>query len=159
MRACGACPRPLPGRPRPPDRADESRDDESRDDETGSATLELAILGPVLILLTFTVVQAALYYHAANLVAAAAREGVTAGRSYGASPQAGPARARQFLAAHAGDSVTRPVVSADGSDAVLVRIQVTGTALSVLPGLPGPTVRHTAQGPRERYTTPGAGQP
>jgi Flp pilus assembly protein TadG len=123
----------------------------SRDDR-GSATLEIAVLGPALILLTFAFVQAGLYYHASSLVAAAAREGASAAASYNAPPGAGPARARAFLTAHAGDSVSHPTVSTDGTTPVIVRIQVTGTALSILPGIPGPTVRHTAQAPRERLT-------
>jgi Flp pilus assembly protein TadG len=118
----------------------------------------MAVLGPALILLTFVFVQAALYFHATNLVAAAAREGATAASAYQAPPQAGPARARAFLTAHAGDSVRDPVVTASGSSAVLVRIQITATALSILPGLPGPTVTQTAQAARERFTTSG-GQP
>jgi Flp pilus assembly protein TadG len=124
-----------------------------RKDDRGSATLELAILGPAQILLTFTFVQAGLYYHASSLVAAAAREGATAAASHNAPADAGPSRARAFLTAHAGDSVTHPQVSTDGTTATLVRIQVSGTALSILPGIPGPTVRHTAQAPRERLTT------
>jgi Flp pilus assembly protein TadG len=123
-----------------------------RKDDRGSATLELAILGPALILLTFAFVQAGLYYNASSLVAAAAREGATAASSYNAPAGAGPTRARAFLTAHAGDSVSHPVVSTDGTTAALVRIHVSGTALSILPGIPGPTVRHTAQAPRERLT-------
>src|SRR5690349_13604451 len=97
-------------------------------DDQGSATLEIAVLGPALILLTFAFVQVGLYYHASSLVAAAAREGATAAASYHAPLDVGPTRARAFLTAHAGDSVSHPTVSTDGTTAAIVRIQVTGTA-------------------------------
>lgn len=124
-----------------------------RDD--GSATLELAILAPVVLLLTFAVVQAALYFHARNLALAAAREGVTAARSYTAPPGAGVQRANTFLAVHAGDSLREPRVDPGGSTATLVRIEVTGTALSVLPGVPNLPVRQVAHAERERLTSEG----
>src|SRR3954468_14627745 len=72
----------------------------------GSASLEIAILAPALLLLTFVVVQAGLWFYARNLALAAAQEGVTAGRAYNAPAGVGPARARAFLAEQTGDSLT-----------------------------------------------------
>ena len=71
--------------------------------------------------------------------------------SHGASPGAGQARAEQFLADTAGDSLRDSAVTARQSSDVL-RIEVTGRALSVLPGVPGLPVRQHAQGPIERFT-------
>ena len=45
--------------------------------DRGSASLEIAILAPALLLLTFVVVQAGLWFYARNLALAAAQEGVT----------------------------------------------------------------------------------
>ena len=55
---------------------------------------EIAILAPALLLLTFVVVQAGLWFYARSLALAAAQEGVTAGRAYDAPATAGPVRAR-----------------------------------------------------------------
>jgi Flp pilus assembly protein TadG len=121
----------------------------------GSTTLEIAILAPTLLALTFTVVQAGLWFYARSLALAAAQEGVTAGRAWHAPSDAGPARARTFLTEQAGDSLTGATVTSGGTTATIVRITVTGRALSVLPGVPGMTVTQSAQASRESFTTPG----
>lgn len=133
--------RRLPGRTDGPDR------------DRGSISLEIAILGPVLLLLIFTIVQFGLWFYARNLALAAAQEGVTAARAYGASPGAGVTRARTFLDQQAGDSLTQTVATSSGSTATRVRIEVTGRALSIIPGLPGLQVTQSADAPVERFTT------
>lgn len=128
---------------------------QSRDDDVGSATLEIAILGPALLLLIFTIVQTALWFYARNLALAAAQEGADAARSYGLSPAVGITRARSFLDRSAGDSLQGSAVSSAGSTPTRVHISVTGHALSVLPGVPGFPVDQSASAPVERFT--GAG--
>ena len=120
--------------------------------QRGSATLEVAILGPVLLLLVFAVVQIGLWAYARSLALAAAQEGARAGAAHGAEPADGVARARAFVSEVAGDSLTDVAVGATGSSALSVRIEVRGRALSVLPGLPGIAVSQSAQTPRERFT-------
>lgn len=122
--------------------------------EEGSATLEVAILGPTLLALIFITVQTGLWFYARSLAHAAAAEGVTAGRAYQAPPGAGTARAQAFIAAHAGDSLLAATVTDAGSDTSTVRIRVTGQALSVLTGIGGWTVSQSAEAPRERFTLP-----
>lgn len=124
---------------------------------TGSVTLEIAILGPVLLLLTFTVLQVGLWFYARSLALAAAQEGVATGRALTGTASAGVARAQEFLHRSAGDSLQSAEVSAAGSSPTMVRIQVTGRSLSVIPGVPGIAVQQNAQGPVEMFTTPGAG--
>ena len=126
------------------------------DHETGSVSLEIAILAPALLLLIFSIVQAGLWFYARSLALAAAQEGVAAARSYGASPDAGTSRSRSFIDQQAGDSLTQTVVSSAGSTPTLIRIQVSGRALSVFPGIPGIQVTQSADGPVERFTTDGA---
>jgi Flp pilus assembly protein TadG len=123
--------------------------------ERGSATLEIAILGPALLLLVFTVVQVALWFYARSLALAAAQEGVAAARGYSAPTAAGVARAHAFLDRSAGDSLQAARVTATPAGIQRVRIEVTGRALSVVPGVPGPAVTQSAEGPVERFTTPG----
>ena len=124
---------------------------EARD--RGSVSLEIAILGPAVLLLIFSIVQAGLWFYARSLALAAAQEGVTSARSYGADPNSGITRAQSFLAQQAGDSLTQTSVSSAGSTAILVRIQVSGRALSVFPGVPGIEVTQSAVGSVERFTT------
>jgi Flp pilus assembly protein TadG len=120
--------------------------------DRGSVTVEIAVLAPALLLVVFSVVQVGLWSYARSLALGAAQEGVAAGRAHAASPESGRARAEQFLATSAGDSLTVGTVTAHQAAGVL-RIEVTGRALSVLPGVPGLPVRQHAEGPLERYTT------
>lgn len=124
--------------------------------DRGSATLELVIIFPVLLLIIFTVVQASLFFYARSLALAAAQEGVRAARAENAHLPDGVTRARAFLTSTAGDSLLTPTVSSDGSSATQIRIRVTGRSLSVLPGVPGLSVSQEATGPKERFTTAGA---
>ena len=124
-----------------------------RGGDAGSASVEIAILGPALLLLVFSIVQGGLWFYAHNLALAAAEEGVTTGAAYGARPDAGVARTRNFLDQQAGDSLTATTISSAGSTPTLVRIAVTGRSLSVLPGVPGLTVTQDALVPVERFTT------
>jgi Flp pilus assembly protein TadG len=120
--------------------------------DRGSASLEIAILGPALLLLIFGLVQAALWFYARNLALAAAQEGADAARGYQASTDAGVTRAESFLQRAAGDSLQSATVSSSGSTPTTVRIEVRGRSLSVIPGLPGLPVFQFAQVPVERFT-------
>lgn len=144
-----------PGGARRRCRRAEDRCIENRRTERGSASLEIAILAPALLALTFAVVQAGLWFHARSLALAAAQEGVTAARAYHAPTDAGPTRARAFLTQQAGDSLLGATVTTAGTTATVVRVTVRGHALSVLPGVRGPTITQSAQAGRERFTTPG----
>ncbi len=121
--------------------------------DRGSVTLEVSILAPVLLLVVFTIIQVGLWSYARSLALGAAQEGVAAGRAYGAPADAGRARAQSFLDATAGDSLVGSTVTSTATAASL-RVEVTGHALSVLPGVPGLPVRQHAEGPIERVTAP-----
>ncbi|SEC16778.1 TadE-like protein [Streptomyces sp. 3213] len=127
-----------------------------RRDDRGEASLQMAIVFPFVLLTTIAVIQASLWYYAREIALTAAREGLTAARAYQASPADGTARAQEVLARSAGDSLRGYGVSA-GSDGQRVRIQVSGTALSMIPGLPGLTITQSASGPAERWTTVSGG--
>ncbi|MFJ5218714.1 TadE family protein [Streptomyces sp. NPDC088354] len=122
--------------------------------DRGDASIQMAIVFPFVILLTLTVVQVGMWFHARNVALAAAREGVTAGRTYQADSGQGAARAREVLGRIAGDSLHSPAVSTAGSNAETMRITVTGTAPSLLPGVSGLHVSQSATGARERWTAP-----
>jgi Flp pilus assembly protein TadG len=123
--------------------------------EDGSATLELTVLFPVLLLLIFGVIQGALFFHGRNVALAAAEQGVRAARLDGQSDPAGTAaqQARQFLLDtgeidNLSDLSITPAVTGRQ-----VGVTVTARTVSLLPGVPGPRVSQTAAGPREQFTS------
>jgi len=123
-------------------------------DDRGDTSVQMAIIFPFVLLATVAVIQASMWYYARQVALTAAREGLTAARSYQSSPADGAAQARAVLGRTAGDSLSGYSVTA-GSDGQRVRVQVTGTALSMIPGVSGLHVSQSASGPVERWTVPG----
>ncbi|MGW0628518.1 TadE/TadG family type IV pilus assembly protein [Streptomyces sp. NPDC002758] len=123
-------------------------------DDRGDTSIQMAIIFPFVLLATVAVIQASMWYYARQIALTAAREGASAARSYQASPADGEARAREVLSRTAGDSLLGYRISA-GSDGQRVRVQVSGTAQSMIPGLSGLKITQSASGPVERWTIPG----
>ena len=126
------------------------------DRERGLITLEIAILFPVLLAVIVAIVQYGLWYHARSLALAAAQQGVTAARTYTAEPAAGTQAAREFLDSHAADTLTAVMITIVTPGPGQVGVQVSGRAMSIVPGIPGLDVTQSAAGPIERFTTAGA---
>jgi Flp pilus assembly protein TadG len=124
-------------------------------DDRGDASIQMAIVFPFVLLATIAVIQASMWYYARQIALTAAREGVASARSYQASPADGAARAQEVLGRTAGDSLRDAGVSTGGSNGQRVRIQVSGIAQSMLPGVPGLKVTQSASGAVERWTVPG----
>jgi Flp pilus assembly protein TadG len=103
-------------------------------EESGEATTEMVLIVPVLLLLLLVVVQFGLWYHAQHVVQAAAQEGTRAARVEGATADDGSRRAELFLARSGGGVVDDPAVLADRT-ADQVRVEVSGQAVAVIPGL------------------------
>jgi Flp pilus assembly protein TadG len=123
-------------------------------DDRGDTAIQMAIIFPFLLLATLAVIQASLWYYARQIALTAAREGATAARTYHSSPADGAAQARNVLGRTAGDSLRGYSVAAS-SDGQRVQVQVTGTALSMIPGVPGLQITQSASGTVERWTVPG----
>ncbi|MFC4469217.1 TadE family protein [Streptomyces xiangluensis] len=121
-----------------------------RDD--GVATIEFATLALVVLTLAFTTIQVGLYYHARKVAQSAARQGVNAGRQFGAGQADGLAQAQDYLARYGG-SVKGAQASSSGSSAEEIRITVTGDVATLVPGLTLHVTQH-ADGPIERWTNP-----
>jgi Flp pilus assembly protein TadG len=121
-------------------------------DDRGSASLQLVVVFPVLMLMIFGVVQGALYYHARTIALAAAQEGLRDARVENGTASSGAARAREFIA-QAGDGLLTGVIISPSRSAVSARVTVRGRSLRLFPGLPGLPVSQTADGPVERLTT------
>jgi hypothetical protein len=117
-------------------------------DDRGSSAVELAILFPAIILLTFAAVQVASWFLARDVALNAAQQAVTAQRGYNAPDGVGVARANDFLA-QAGDWLVHPHVTVvrNGDD---VQATVTGGSL---PFVISWDVSQTAHGRVERFTT------
>ncbi|MGC0334954.1 Flp pilus assembly protein TadG [Streptomyces sp. SAI-170] len=123
-------------------------------EDRGDTSIQMAIVFPLVLLATLAVVQASLWYYARQIALTAAREGATAARTYQSGPADGAAQARAVLARTAGDSLNGYSVSAY-SNGQRVRVEVSGTALSMIPGVPGLGITQSASGPVERWTVPG----
>lgn len=117
--------------------------------DAGSVTLGLAVIFPVVLFLIMAVIQAALVWHAHDLVLTAAHEGLEAARLDGGTPAAAEQQARTMLGRTAGTLLGS--VSVDVSTTgTLVRIHVHGTVIGPMPGVHIP-VDAILTGPRERF--------
>ncbi|GEA89065.1 TadE/TadG family type IV pilus assembly protein [Cellulomonas cellasea] len=118
--------------------------------------MELALLFPALLLVVTSLVQYGLWFHARSLALAAAQHGVSVARSYDADHSTAPAAARAFVDAHGADTLVNVATTPMSAGPGEVGVEVTGRAISILPGIPGPPVRQAAEAPIERFTTAGA---
>jgi hypothetical protein len=98
----------------------------------------------------FAIIQAGLWYHARNVALSAAQRGVERARIQGGTLSQGTAAAQDFLS-RAGSSISDQSVA--GSDGQTVRIEVSGTVNTWIPGLSLPVHQH-ASAARERVTAP-----
>ncbi len=121
-----------------------------RADERGSASVELVVLMPLLLLILFSGVQGAVYYHARTLAMAAAQEGARAAARENATLAAGTSAAKVFVTEVAGDSLTAVTITGSRTPTTAT-ITVRGSSLSLVPGWT-PTVEQSASLPVERIT-------
>ncbi|AJC61993.1 TadE/TadG family type IV pilus assembly protein [Streptomyces sp. 769] len=111
-------------------------------------TLEFTILAPIVTLILCTGLQLGMWYLAQEAALTAARKAAAAGAAYKATPADGTARARNWLA---GIHVLKDTaVSSAGSTADRVRVTVTGSSLSLVPGWT-PHITKSAEVPVERW--------
>lgn len=117
--------------------------------ETGSATVEIAVLLPVVMLLLMSVVQAGIYFHTRAVATTAARKAVTAARIEDGTGGDGQLAAEQFLDQNGAALQTRSVdVTRSETTATAT---VSGDVASVLFGFPF-SVTVTVDAPVERVT-------
>jgi Flp pilus assembly protein TadG len=117
--------------------------------ERGSASVELAIVMPLVMLLLMVIVQAGIYFHTQAVATTAAREAVDAARVSGGSPAAGSATAGEFLSQSGRALEDRHV--AVSRTPTLATATVSGRVASVLFGFPF-HVSVTVSAPLERVT-------
>lgn len=146
---------PPPPAPRPPRRMPQRppvRTTAGRRRDRGSGSLEVAILFPLVLTLTFGAIQAGLWFGARSLCQAAAEAGVRAGKVMNAPAGAGAGAARAYLADVAGGLLVGPAVSESRSPTT-VTVHCSGRAQNVIP-LPGFDlgVTQSARAGIERFT-------
>lgn len=127
-----------------------------RTSDGGASAIEMSIVAPALLLLVFTAVQVALWLYGRNVALQSAREGVSYLRLVipGATPSSALAAAEVTAVNYASqvgrDSVAGATATATSAGGRRVRIEVTGRAVSLVPGL-NLTVRGAAEGQIEQF--------
>ncbi|MDF5759051.1 TadE/TadG family type IV pilus assembly protein [Spongiactinospora sp. TRM90649] len=119
--------------------------------EQGSATLETALVYPVVLLLVLLAVNAALWFHARNIALSAAQEGLRSARVHGAALSAGQVAAERFIQQTAGSFLTSAQVRVQRR-ANTVEVAISGEAISLVPVL-SLGVHQVARAPVERWTS------
>ncbi len=115
--------------------------------DRGEAAAQLVILTPLLILLVFLGVQTAIYFHAANVAAAAAAQGAAAG----APQRSGTTNAAEVAASIVSDldgHTSGPPIAQESSGYISVTVVV--MVPRIVPFFPS-SVTRTASEPRERF--------
>lgn len=103
-------------------------------DEDGAVMMETAIAFPLLLLVALGLLQFALFYHAENVVMAAAQDGARVAAAEDRAAADGVAHAQALLRAGLGQTAEDvSVVGRDGTDAVAV--EVAGRLRPILPWL------------------------
>jgi len=122
--------------------------------ERGSATVEAAIVFPVVLLLIFGIIQGALWFHARHIALGAAQEGArVASAEDGGS---GEDRAREFITNLTGGTLIRHVIIHESATTQIATVTVNGQAPSLIPGVDGLPVSQIATASVERFTWPGS---
>lgn len=119
-----------------------------RDRDRGGAEVELAILGPLLLLIIFGAIQVTTYFTARNVALSAAQVAVAAERRYDAQPGTGQAQAEAFLT-QSGDWLVNAQVDNPRRTEEEVFVTVHGEAPSILFTW---QIEQTARGTIERFT-------
>lgn len=118
-------------------------------DERGAASVELVLLFPVLLGLLWVAMSAAMFYYGRTAAVTAAQAGAAAAAAEN-SVLADCRTAVTGLTGRLGDTLTNVRVTCTRT-ATEVRVTVTGSTLSLVPGWQ-PQVTQTATQPRERIT-------
>lgn len=120
--------------------------------ERGSTSLEFAIVAPVLMLLVLGVLQFGLWYHAQNVVQAAALEGARVAAAEDGTVGAGKARALEVVQEGLGNAADDQGATASvGRDAAHVRVTAELAGLLPIPGFSSFSMSSEATVFRERF--------
>lgn len=118
------------------------------ENERGSAAVEAIMIIPAVLMIFFAIIQGAVVLQANNVAQAAASTAYNSARLYDASTEDG-VNAGNAALTQAGTILTGTNVTVQRG-AETVTVTVTGTAATLIPGLPA-TVSRTVTGPTERW--------
>ena len=102
--------------------------------DSGAATAELVIAMPLLLGLIMFIIQAGVWLHATHIAQAAANQAAAVAAANGSSAAAGQHAGEQTLAALGHSVLIAPKVTVIRT-ATQVRVEVVGTAETVVPGI------------------------
>jgi Flp pilus assembly protein TadG len=122
--------------------------------DTGALTLGYALATPVFLMAILVIVQACAWYLARQTAIAAAQQGADVARTAHPPPGRGAQAAVSFARRAAPGFLLVPSASAAGSSAATVRIQVSGRAPSLVPGMVF-RVSEVVTAPVERFAAAG----
>lgn len=121
--------------------------------DRGSMVLETLIIYPAVLLLTFAMVQATVFFHARNVARNVANAAVMTARVDGATAEDGVAVGTAQLERAGGASLIRGGAVAVDRGPATVTATVTGSVIAVIPLVPGWSLTQTATGPVERFVS------
>ncbi len=121
--------------------------------ERGSSPVGFVLVFPIVLFMVLLAIQFAVWEHSVHVASAAAQEGARVARGTEAAPGDGQARAQDFIGRLAPGILVNPQVQETG-DADTARVEVSGSAPSIVPGLSLP-VDAVSTGPRERFRPEG----
>ncbi len=110
--------------------------------ERGSATVEFALVAPLVTVVAIAIIQLALTLHVRSTAASAAAEGARASALAGADLQAGERRARALLAATLADDLVSDVTATRQFEDGLAVVRLGIDLRLPLIGMLGPTAMH-----------------
>lgn len=124
--------------------------------ERGTASLELALATPALMLLVLGVLQFGLWYHAEHVARTAALEAARTAAAEGGTLDGATRRGMGVLDAGLGDSALDPNVEVSlGAETARVRVSARIGGLLPIPGLSSFGLRAEATAYRERFRPAG----
>jgi len=126
--------------------------------DAGALTLSYVLVFPIFLLGLMSIAQASVWYLARETALAAARHGADIARTAQPPPGEGAAAALTFARTAAPGFLTKVTASSGGSNAVTVRITVSGQAASLVPGM-NIKVTEVVTAPVERFVASGAASP
>lgn len=124
-------------------------------DERGTSTLEAVVILPIIFMLIFAAIQAAVWFHARNVATTAAQEAARAASAEDASAEAGHAAATQFITTANGQDFLNGLVIEVDRSATTAQATVTATAPAIVSEVLLPEISQSAAMPVERLTEPG----
>lgn len=101
--------------------------------ESGLASLEIALIVPILALIVLGLTQFALWYHAEQVVIAAAQEGAAQASTRSGTPAAGQDRAEAVLSGLAPMTTATQIDVGGGSG--VVTVSITSSLHALIPGI------------------------